>query len=271
MFRPIVCFLLLLAIGFPILSPPTESYADPILKPRKYHGPIPKHYFTFSIGFFGGADNDEMWAFLERQVDEVLRKETTTDDFGASPMITCSFSAKLHPQFAVRAQGGLTILSSQSRGLMVPQAEPDSTGQLPLLEFDRDFDVLLFCIDGTAFYYFQDASVKNFQSYIGGGFSLFIPRSEFKQSLTDKDTGQGYPPGGGVTSQSEWSVDPGVHAVLGFLYHIKPTVAFNGEGRVQIAQNKFTLDYPTEDGIQALSFDVDYTGFAITLGICKFF
>ncbi|MEJ2719866.1 MAG: hypothetical protein P8181_01820, partial [bacterium] len=240
-------------------------------KPRKYHGPIPKRYFTFSVGFFGGADNDEMWSFLERQVDEVLRKEATTDDFGAAPSVTLAYSAKLHPQFAVRVQGGLTILTSQSRGLMIPQAEPDSTGQLPLLEFDRDFDVLLMGVDATGFYYFQDASVKNFQSYLGGGFSLFFPRSEFKQSLTDKDTMEGYPPGRGTTSQTDWSVSPGVHAVLGFLYHFKTTLAFNGEGRIQIAQSKFKLDYETENGIQPLTFDVDYTGFSFTVGISKFF
>ncbi|UCH85150.1 MAG: hypothetical protein JSW50_05525, partial [Candidatus Latescibacterota bacterium] len=117
----------------------------------------------------------------------------------------------------------------------------------------------------------QDASVKNFQSYLGAGFSLLFPYSEFTQELTEKSTGEGYPPGEGVTSQSEWSVDPAVHAVLGFLYHIKPTLAFNAEGRVQIAQSKFTLDYPTEDGIQPLSFDVDYTGFSFTLGVSKFF
>jgi hypothetical protein len=98
-----------------------------------------------------------------------------------------------------------------------------------------------------------------------------FPYSEFKQDLVDTETGQEYPPGSGSSSQSEWSVDPGVHAVLGFLYHVNPSLAFNAEGRGQIAQSKFTLDYPTEDGIQPLSFDVDYTGFAITFGVSKFF
>jgi hypothetical protein len=270
MFRSIVCFFVFVAVVVPILFPPTTIYADPILKPRKYHGPIPKKYVTFSIGFFGGADNTDMWEFLERQVDEVLRKETTTDDFGAAPLITIAFTNKLHPQFAVRAQGGLAFLTSESRGLLVPPVPPDTTAA-PLVEFERDFNVLLFNIDATGFYFFQDASVKNFQSYIGGGFSLFFPYAEFKQELTDKDTNEGYPPGEGVQTQSQWSIDPGVHAVLGFLYHVKPTLAFNAEGRVQIAQSKFKLDYPTEDGIQPLSFDVDYTGFSITVGVSKFF
>jgi len=270
MFRSTVCLALIVAIVAPILSPPTNAYADPILKPRKYHGPIPKKYVTFSIGFFGGADNADMWDFLERQIDEPLRDEIQTNDFGAAPVFTLAYTNKLHPQFAVRAQGGLTILKSDSKGLWVPPVPPDSTAA-PLVQFQRDFDVFLFSLDATGFYYFQDASVKNFQSYIGAGFSLMFPYSEFKQDLVDTDTGQAYPPGGVSSSQSEWSVDPGVHAVLGFLYHVNPTLAFNAEGRGQIAQSKFALDYPTEDGIQPLTFDIDYTGFSITFGISKFF
>lgn len=270
MFRSIVCFVVFAAIVAPVLLPPTITYADPILKPKKYHGPIPKKYFTFSIGFFGGADNADMWAFLERQVDEPFRDELETNDFGAAPAFTIAYTNKLHPQFAFRAQGGLTILKSNSSGLLVPPVPPDTTAA-PLVSFTQDFDVLLFGIDATGFYYFQDASVKNFQSYIGGGFSLFFPYSEYTQTLIDTDTGEGYPPGQGESSQSGWSVDPGVHAVLGFLYHINPSWAVNAEGRGQIAQSKFELDYPTEDGVQPLSFDVDYTGFAITFGVSKFF
>ena len=62
-----------------------------------------------------------------------------------------------------------------------------------------------------------------------------------------------------------------MHAVLGFLYHINSTVALNMEGRAQMAQSKFELDYMLETGPETLSFDVDYTGFVLTAGISKFF
>ncbi|UCG50399.1 MAG: hypothetical protein JSW58_09285 [Candidatus Latescibacterota bacterium] len=267
--RTIICSLVFVSLVIPILSPPTVSYADPILKPRKYHGPIPKRYFTISIGVMGGADNEEMWNFLAREVDEVLRDEATTDDFGAAPSIECSYTTKLHPQFAVRGKGALTILRSESRGLLIPDVEPDTTGVLPLVEFERDFNILLFSLDATGLFYFQDASVKSFQSYIGGGFSLYIPRAKLKEELTDLDTGEAFAQG--IKEQSEWSVNPGIHAILGFLYHLTPTFAVNAEARTQIAQSKFTLDYPTRDGVQALSFDVDYVGFSLTVGVAKFF
>lgn len=252
-------------LGITILTPPHRSSAEPILKPKKYAGPIPNRFFTFDIGVLGGAENEDMWNFLDRQIDQPLRDETETNDFGASLALGASYTVKVHPHFALRTKAGLAILGSDSKGLDVPSVEADSLR--PLLRFERQFDVLLFSVDGTALYFFQDASVKEFQSYAGGGFSLYFPYAKYTEDTTDEDTGQPY----GSSEQSDWSFQPGIHAILGFLYHINPTVAFNMEGRGQMTQSKFELNYMLPSGEQPLSFDVDYTGFVITAGISKFF
>jgi hypothetical protein len=161
----------------------------------------------------------------------------------------------------------MSILGSESNGLFVPAVDPDTAGVRPLLDFDRAFDVLLFSIDASGFFFFQDASVKEFQTYLGGGFSLFFPYAKYTEDLAYSDTGEPY----SATETSQWSVEPGVHAVLGFLYHFKPTMAFNMEGRAQMSQSKFELDYLTTTGWQTLSFDVDYTGFVLSVGVAKFF
>ncbi len=254
-------------VAIAVLSPPESSNADPILKPRKYHGPIPKHYLSFSIGVLGGANNEEMWDFLDRQVDDPLRDLTMTDDFGASPSFDACFAVKVHPQFAVRTRAGLAILNSESTGQDVPDLNPAPPDTLPLLQFERHFDVLLFSIEATGMYYFQDASVKEFQTYIGAGFGLFIPYAKYTEDLTHVENGKPY----GSQETSDWSFQPGVHAILGFLYHLKPDFALNMEGRVQMGQSKFELNYLTEVGTRELSFDVDYTGFIISAGVAKFF
>jgi hypothetical protein len=144
-----------------------------------------------------------------------------------------------------------------------------------LLHYKREFDVLLFSLDATGMFFFQDASVKEFQTYLGGGFSLYFPYSTYNEDLTvgdlvddePVDTGTPY----GSKSESDWSVEPGVHGIIGFVYHFSPTLAFNMEGRGQIAQSRFELDLQTTDGIRPVTFTIDYTGFTITVGIAKFF
>jgi hypothetical protein len=267
MTRSFVCGIVAVCLGIAILVPPRHSFAEPILKPRKYHGPIPKKFFTLSIGVMGGADNEEMWGYLDRQVDQPLQRYTDTKDFGAGLALDMSYTAKVHPQFALRAKGGLNVLQSSSTGQTIPNVEPDSTGNRPLLSFEREFDVWLFSLEASGMYFFQDASVKEFQTYIGAGFSFFFPYQIYRETLVDIDTGEPY----ADRKVTEFELAPGVHALLGFLYHIKPTLAFNAEGRIQMAQSKFTLNYDTENGPQDLSFDVDYTGFILTLGVSKFF
>jgi len=252
-------------LAIAVLSPPEKSSAEPILKPRKYSGPIPERYFSISIGAFGGATNEEMWDFLDRQIDDVFRDETETEDFGTALSLDACYAVKVHPQFAVRTRAGLSFLGADGKGVIDPNL-PAPADTL-LLRFDRGFDVLLFSIDATGLFFFQDASVKEFQTYIGGGFSLYIPYATYSEDRTDYDTGKSY----SSYETSEWSFEPGVHAVLGFLYHFKPTMAFNMEGRVQMAQSKFEIVYPTTSGTQDLSFDVDYTGFILSVGVAKFF
>jgi hypothetical protein len=256
-------------LGIAVLSPPQRSSAEPILKPRKYSGPIPRRYFTFGVGLFGGAENslcnsDQYWRVAWVTNNE-LERRIELGDFGASLSLDASYAVKIHPQFAVRTRAGLGIFKSESSAFVLPRG---GTTEPPLLRFERQFDVLLFSMDATGLFFLQDASVKEFQTYAGGGFSLCFPYAKYTENLTDSATTKPFP---GGKEKSDWGFQPGVHAVLGFLYHINSTIAFNVEGRVQIAQSKFTLDYLTVDGMRPLNFDVDYTGFIISAGIAKFF
>ncbi len=260
--RTIVGSVIAACVGITVLAPPQGSSAEPILKPRKYHGPIPKTYFTFGIGFFGGAENAEMWDLLDRQVVSTVEGETQTDDFGASLCVDGSYTVKVHPQFAIRARAGLNVLQSESAGKLKPPQDE------ALLSFQRKFDVWLFSFDATGLFYFQDASVKAFQTYAGAGLGAYFPHSSFTEGLTDMATGEAQP----QDKQTEWDFQPGAHAILGFLYHVNPTVALGMEGQVQMAMSKFRLTYTDVLGReQTASFDVDYTGFSMTLTASKFF
>ena len=254
---------------FTVLAPTAELLADPLLKPKKYHGPIPQKSFTFGIGFFGGAENEAFWAYLDRQIDQALRKETKTEDFGTSLTIDAIFTNKLHPNFAVRARAGASFLQSGSQGLFVAQVS-DTSGTNPVVRFDRNFDVTLFALEASGLFYVQDASVKEFQIFFGGGFSLYVPWQRWSQEAVNDDTGEPFP--AASEKKDTWSAEPGVHGILGMLYHFRNTWAVTVEGRVQIAQSKFALDnQPTEVGPQTLNFDVDYTGFTMAVGIARFF
>lgn len=258
---------LMVSLLLAFLLPPPPLSAEPILKPKKYHGPIPKRYFTFNVGFLAGPDNEAMWSYLDGLIDEPLQKETSTSDFGASLALDAVYSVKLHPQFAVRSKIGVAFLGSQSTGLLTG-AEPDTSGLLPLFNFERTFDVTLFSLEVSALFFFQDASVNDFQTYMGGGFGAYFPWERYKRTLVDVDTGSSPP----VFEEEDFSVEPGIHGILGFIYHIQTALAVHAEGRVRLVQGKFLLTVPTDDaGLQPINFDVDYSGFVLVAGISKFF
>jgi hypothetical protein len=242
-----------------LFLPTAFSSAEPILKPKKYIGPIPKRFFTLSIGFLGGADNEEMYDYLERRLTKPER-ETDRSDFGSSLAIDGAYTVKMHPQFALRLRSGVAFLGSSSRGYFVAE-------DTLLLNFDREFDVFLFSLDGSAIYYFADASRDDFQPYFGGGFSLDVPRARFTETLIDADTNLPY----GESEKIKWSAEAGIHTFFGILYHFNTTLAAVIESRFQIAQSKFPLQATTPMGLQTVSFDVDYSGFFLSVGVAHFF
>ena len=259
-----------------VLVPTGEPCADPILKPKKYHGPIPKRSFGISIGFLGGPSNSEMYDYLGSLIDQPLQSKLETNDFGAAPEVDLYYTAKVHPNFGVRAVAGAAFLQSDSKGLVI-SVDPDTSGSLPLLAFERTFDVVLLSLEASALYYFQDASVSEFQTYLGGGFSLFFPLATYESRTTIAiddgmgnivDTGQEF----SHREESRNSVEPGIHGVLGALYHVRNNLAFFAEGRYQIGQSQFSMDLPTSTaGVQNLNFIVDYSGFILAIGASKFF
>jgi len=259
-----------------LLLPIAEPNADPILKPKKYHGPIPKKSFGISIGFLGGPNNEQMYSYLDSQIEQALQRFLVTEDFGASPQIDLYYTVKVHPNFAFRANAGGAYLKSQSSGIALA-AEADTSGSIPLLAFEQEFNVMLLSLNATALYYFQDASVSEFQAYIGAGFTFFFPFAEFKSSSTiAQDDGTGTIVDTGVPyssrEESDSGPEPGIHGVLGALYHVRNNLALFGEGRYQIGQSKFSLELNTDTGgVQDLNFDVVYNGFVLAIGVSRFF
>jgi hypothetical protein len=239
-----------------------SAYSGPILKPRKYHGPIPRSTLSLRIGFHGGASNEEMWDALDASVKPA--GQAFTGDFGNAFILDGTYTYKLHPQFAVRANSSLTLFKSDSNGFLVPSIPnlPDSILQ-PVYDFDREFNVELIMIEASAIYYFADAGVNEFQTYFGGGFSAGIPRATYSESRTDQDTDEVIRD----TEQTEWSLEAGIHGLLGALYFVKNNLAFNVEGRYQIVQSKYPFILDTTSGPQEVRFDVDYTGFIMCIGM----
>lgn len=252
-----------------LLSPTTSSLADPILKPKKYHGPIPKRSFGLAIGFLAGPDNEEMFDFLGREIEQALRSDLKTTDFGSSFVVDGIYTHKMHPQFAYRAKTGVAILRSESRGLFVSTEIDTASGLFPVLQFERDFNVYLFSFEASGLYYFQDASVAEFQAYLGGGLGFVFPWAQWKQSAVNRDTGAPEP----EFEESKFSVEPVLHGVIGMLYHVQNTGAIFAEARYQLAESKFDfVEFPTKDnGIQNLNFDVNYSGFTMNAGYAMFF
>jgi hypothetical protein len=272
----------LCAIFFILLSEAT-AIAGPIIKPRKYHGPIPRSSLTLRVGFLGGATNEDMLNFFDTRVPQPARRETESNDFGNSPVIELTYTYKAHPQFAVRGNLYASRLQSDWQGVFVADVPaPDSLiGNWfpPTLNNVTDFEVDLFVFELDALYYFTDASVKEFQPYIGGGFSFGVPYQKLQttQTIRDPDEDDGNPDyvpiyqSGQLYKQIEkdtWSFEAGVNAILGALYYLNNKWAVSAEGRVQLLQSKFPITVLNENNEpEDVDFDIDYTGFILTAGL----
>lgn len=238
------------------------AVSGPILKPRKYHGPIPRSTLSLRVGFHGGANNEQMWNYLDGLYQRPAGDENT-DDFGNAVFIDATYMYKIHPQFAVRANGTASFLRSSSRGYFVYSAPdlPDSVAS-PVYDFSRKFNVDLFVLEGSGVYFFTDASVNGYQPYLGAGFSLGLPRATYQQGLVDRDTANIV----SDDSNTEWSLEAGVHGFLGALYYISSTFSLSAEARFQIIQSKFPITIMTDEGPRSVKFDVDYEGFLLGIG-----
>ena len=248
---------------------PWAAHADPILKPRKYFGPIPQNSISFRVGFLGGADNEEMIEFLDgdKQAPEMAK----SDDFGNALSFDVTYMFKPHPQFAVRANASVALLRSSGEGFFVGDAilPPDTTR--PQIAYTRTFDVDLFTIEASGIYFFADAAVQEFQPYIGGGFTIGFPHAKFnEQRLIQRDSEPLPVPDEIVSDQ--WSAEAGVHMVLGAFYYVTNRFAFSAEGRYQLLQSKYSLETINEIGDpEEVDFIVSYTGFYLSIGVTRGF
>jgi hypothetical protein len=258
---------LALATGAMLYLHASPAPAEPILAAHKYQGPIPQNAISLRVGTFGGASNQEMIDFLDGRVKPPF--ESNPQDFSNALSIDVGFVHKPHPQFGVRLNGSAAFLSYTSTGDFVPQVEADST--LPQLKFSRELKVELFTLEASGLYYFGDSSVKELQTYLGGGFSLGFPHQSFTETRTDADTGLPFTEAiaGRPSDVSEWDVAPGVHLVGGILYYFSDRWAVSAEGRGQFMQSRFdqlqALD-PETGEFENVSFVIDYTGFYLAIG-----
>jgi hypothetical protein len=242
--------------------------AEPILAPHKYTGPIPQSALSLRIGVLGGANNEEMIDYLDGNVKDPF--QVSSQDFQTSLAIDVNYIHKPHPQFGFRLNGSAAFLKYTSNGDFIPQVQADSL--LPQLKYDRTFKVDLFTLEASGIYFFSDASVKEFQPYLGGGFSLGFPHQQFTETRTDVDTGQPYTDTipGRVSDASQWSVSPGAHLVGGLLYYFTNRWGMSAEGRVQLMESRFdqlqAYD-PENNDFENVSFVVKYTGFYMNLGV----
>ena len=266
-----------------LLTTASAAFAGPILKPRKYHGPIPRSSLTLGVGFLGGASNEEMYRYFDRRVPEPAKNETQSNDFGNAPLVELTYTYKAHPQFAIRGNAYAAYLTSDWQGVIVPSVDPPDTAgpnwRRPAVDAVVDFDVLLFALEASALYYFTDAAVKEFQPYIGGGFTMGLPYAKYTEKMTvrevdddpdDPDYEPIFTPGQTLRTleSDQLSFEAGVHGVLGMLYYFHNKWAFSAEGRLQILQSKFPLTIRNENNEpEEVKFDVDYSGFIVAVGI----
>lgn len=246
-----------------VLIPATDSVSGPILKPRKYFGPIPQSAVSLRVGFMGGASAEELNSYLDQGI--VPPEKATTVDFGNGLTFELNYTYKPHPQFGVRTNAAVSFLSSTSNGYFV-EGSIDSTIQV---DYDREFKTTLIVLELSGIYYFSDASVKDFQPYAGGGFSVGIPYETLDETRTDHDTGQALEP----IDTDQWTVRAGVHALLGALYYLTNRTAISAEGRVQLMESQYpsTAIDPATGLEEDVSFVIDYSGFYLTVGITRGF
>ena len=240
------------------------AHAEPILKPHKYYGPIPQSAFFLRGGMLGGASNEEMIGFQDGRVQPPF--ESVSEDFGNALTLEAGYIRKPHPRFGLRLNGSWSSLKSTGSGnLVAPAVVPPDTIP-PVLNYAREFKVDLLVVEASAIYYFADASVKEFQTYLGAGFSFGFPHQTYQETRTRDDNGAVY---GAPVDASEWDFSAGVHAVIGALYYASNRFGISGEGRVQLLESKYDqLETPNEVGDnEQVSFVVDYTGFYVTIGV----
>jgi len=257
---------LALVVGGLVYLHASSVSAEPILKPHKYHGPIPQNAIMLRVGVLAGASNQEMIDYLDGRVRPPFA--VFPEDFGSSLAFDAGFMHKPHPRFGVRVNASLALLSSTSSGDFVPQTI-DSL--LPALTFSREFKVELWTAELSGVYYFADAAVAEFQPYLGGGFSVGFPHETLTETRIDSDTGQPYTDEipGRLSEASEWDVSAGVHVVGGLIYYFSPTWGISAEARAQLMEGRFDqIEAVNEvNEFENVNFMVDYTGFYLSVGV----
>ncbi len=260
MFRPAAAL-----VCAALITTASLASAEPILKPHKYYGPIPQSALFLRVGMLGGATDQEMLDFLDSRTQPPF--ENNIEDFGNSLTFDIGYQHKPHPRFGFRLNASYSGLKATDNGNMVALAAPVPPDTVsPELDFSREFKVDLFVLEASAVYYFADASVKEFQTYLGGGFSFGFPYQTYTDTRVRADNGQ---PFGEPIDLSEWDFSAGVHAVLGAIYYVSNRFGISGEGRVQLMESNFDqIEIPNETGDpETVGFVVKYTGFFVTVGV----
>jgi opacity protein-like surface antigen len=218
-------------------------------KRKKYFGPIPNNTFTFAIGFIDGPTMQLLAEHLDNYAKERNGMEEW-NDWENSLFTRIGYEYQVTPNHTVRLSICYSHLEANSVGYYVAVGDT-----LTYLTTKRTFTTHLFSLEIGFAYYIVEPAPRKFSPYLGAGFSGVVPIEELKtEGLANGETP--FPlPGENV---SETSFEAGMHMEFGLIYYITNKYSASMEGRYQKTQSKFE--------IHGGNFDIDYSGFSLSIG-----
>lgn len=225
-----------------------------VFKPKKYYGPIPYNSVSLNFGFLDGADASNFTDYITYWTVTKRSGKLTWNPFKASPYLRVGYTGRIAPQYFIRASASFSYLKASASGDYIAQLD-----SLIPLDTKREFKVFLFSAELGFTYHFIKPEAKEFSPYFGVGMAALFPYAKFE---TD-NWYQKVPFSAPGDNESKFSMEAGFHSEFGLEYYLTNRFSFTLEIRYQMGQSKFRYD-------QA-NFDIDYSGFTLSLGSCHYF
>jgi hypothetical protein len=223
-------------------------------KRKKFFGPISLSTVSFAIGFIDGPSMSLLAEHLDNFAKERNGYETW-NDWENSPFFRVGYERRVTPNHTIRTSICYSYLEATGQGEYVAIGDT-----LFALTTSREFITHLFQFELGFEYYIVEPAPRTFSPYVGGGFSAVVPLEELKTTSIQAD---GTPYDNPGENRSESSLEAGMHVEFGLIYYISNKYSASVEGRYQKAQSKFE--------IHGGNFDIDYSGFSLTLNFNYYF
>jgi opacity protein-like surface antigen len=248
--KKIICLLMFAMV---LISAVYAYATPPSFKQRKYFGPIPYNMVNISVGFLDGPTAEYLTDYLSLWA-EYRRGFDTWNDFSTSPFVRIGYERQLSPNHFFRTSASFGYLKATSLGQYIASVTQADTLANIVLDIDRELTVYLIELEAGFSYYIIPPAPRSFSPYVGAGLSAVIPLVRFKTDSYNE--GQPFSNPGENISRN--SLESGFHAEFGFVYYITNRYSATMEGRYQLAQSEFY--------IHDANFDLDFSGFTLTLG-----